>query len=239
MGLGLSGIVSSVPIIIIIMIVALPVAFIAMNPMGFLDIMVATGQFIVTTIIDIIKGGFAVLWWVIQAIGVTIGNSAIWTCNLLISVLNTLPNALNNMLPDWAKNAFQFKTIPAINYLSMPKIDPTISNIVNEIMDGYTTLRLKVSDYWATVNANAPMSYVAGGVAGAGSAGATYLLLAQETSKKAIGSVSSKPRSEKIDITGSMKKLRYYSKKGYKIVVDGKTGRTYAIKPKKAKTVSL
>lgn len=185
------------PIIVIVSIVALPIAFLAMNPAGFVDIIMATGQFITITIMDIIKGGFAVLWWVIQAIGVTIGNVFIWLCNNFIGLLNALPNALNNILPEWLKGTFKVQTIPYIDYLSMPKIDPTISSIVNEVMDGYTKLKVEISDYWSTVQANAPMSYVAGGVAGAGSAGATYLMLAQEASTRAISKASSETRASK------------------------------------------
>jgi len=233
--LSFGTIVSSIPILLLITLVALPVTFIAMNPRGALDIVMTTGQFMIVAFMDIVKGGLAVLWWVMQAIGVNIGNFFIWIGNMLISLVNSLPNALNNVLPDWMK--LDVELIPQIEYLKMPPIDPVVSNIINEIMDGYTNLRVKISDYWSTVQANAPMSYVAGGVAGAGSAGATYAVLAQEASTKAVSRTTRKKTTEKIDVTDSYALQKEYAKKGYKIVVDGKTGKTYAIKEAKTSTV--
>jgi len=165
---------STIPTAILIISIALPVAFIAMNPAGALQIVTTTGQFMIVTVMDIVKGGMAVLWWVMQAIGVNIGNLFIWIGNMLISLVNSLPNALNNILPDWMD--LDVKLIPQIEYLKMPPIDPVISNIIDEIMDGYTNLRLKISDYWSTVQANAPTSYVVGAGAGGGAGIGTWLL---------------------------------------------------------------
>jgi len=211
----------------LVLIVALPVTFIAMNPMGALDIVVTTGQFIFMTLMDMVKAGFAGVWYVVQMAVTGIANLFIGAGNLVIGAINTW---FQKIVPS-------FQLIPTLKYLEMPEIPTTIQGIVNEIMDGYTQLRAKVTDYWSVVQANAPKSYIMGGITGGGSAGATYLLL-KETSETTMRMASSR-RKEKIDVTGSYAMQRKLAKQGYKIVVDGKTGRTYAIKPKKAKTISL
>ena len=185
MSLGtLLGGIKYLPTIVLVLIVALPVTFIAMNPSGALDIVVTTGQFIVTTIMDVIKGGFAALWWLFQALWTGIANLLIGAGNLVIQAINNF--AVGWLVPNWSP-------IPTFPYLQAPEISPTIQSIVDEIMQGYTNLKIKISDYWTTVQSNAPMSYVSGAVAGGGSAGATYLL-AQETSEKTRMAITPKKK---------------------------------------------
>jgi len=161
---------TAIPTILMILIVALPVTFIAMNPAGALDIVMTTGQFIMITIMDIIKGGMAALWWLFQAIYTGVANLLIGAGNLVIAAIN---NFFSSLVAGW-------QPMKQFTYLEPPPVTPTIQAIIDEIVDGYTNLRVKISDYWSTVQANAPMSYVAGGVAGGGSAGATYLLTKTE-----------------------------------------------------------
>jgi len=170
----------------LVLIVALPVTFIAMNPMGALDIVVTTGQFIFMTLMDMVKAGFAGVWYVVQMVVTGIANLFIGAGNLVIGAINAW---FQKIVPS-------FQLIPTLKYLEMPEIPTTIQSIVNEIMDGYTQLRAKVTDYWSVVQANAPMTYVSGAVAGGGSAGATYLL-AQETSEKTRMAITPKPKRRK------------------------------------------
>ena len=188
MSLGtLLGGVKYLPTIVLVLTIALPITFIAMNPSGALDIVMTGGQFMMVTFIDIVKGGFAMIWWLFQALYTGIANLLIGAGNLVIGAIN---NFFSTILLGW-------KPMPTFPYLQAPEISPTIKSIVDEIMDSYTNLRLKISDYWATVQSNAPMSYVTGGIAGVGSAGATYAVLAQEASTRAISKASSETRASK------------------------------------------
>ena len=208
MSLGtLLGGIRYLPTIVLVLIIALPVTFIAMNPSGALDIIVTTGQFIVTTIMDIIKGGFAALWWIFQAFWTGIANLLIGAGNLVIQAINNF--AVGWMVPNWSP-------IPTFPYLQAPEISPTIKSIVDEIMQGYTDLRIKISDYWSKVQANAPISYVSGAVAGGGSAGATYLLLKETSEKTMRMSTSIKPMPKKRKTSKSPKIITLSSKSSSK-----------------------
>ena len=79
-------------------------------------------------------------------------------------------------------------------------------------MDGCTQLRAKVTDYWSVVQANAPMTYVSGAVAGGGSAGATYLLLKETSEKTMRMSTSIKPMPKKRKTSKSPKIITLSSK---------------------------
>jgi hypothetical protein len=144
----------------LIAIIAAPTAFIAMNPMGALSLFAATGEFVVTAMLDVIKGGAAMVWWLFQAAYTGVANLLIGTGNLVVQAIN---NFFRSLIPGWSP-------MPLFEYLQAPSVSPTIQSIVDDIVSRYMKVQTVAQDYVAGVQQNAPMSYVVGGAAGTGSA---------------------------------------------------------------------
>jgi len=202
--IGISGAIMITKVLTIALLVGMPVAFIAMNPYGFFQIIATGGQFMITTVIDIFKGGFAGLWWFCQAAISSVVNFGVGIINAVINQVNTW---LHVNIPTWT-------------YLQAPDISPTLKSVVEEITEGWQQTTIAMNNYWSKVQEEAPVSYVKGGIAGGTSSG---LILLANRARQGTQTM--------IDVTDSYALQKKYAKLGYKLIV--KNGRTYAVKKAK------
>jgi len=157
----------SLSTILILLIVGIPAGFIAMNPQGAFEVFVSVADFISVTVVDIFKGGMAMVWWLFQALYRSIANLFIGAANLVIAKIDNF----------FKSHLFGWEPIGQFEYLGPPEVDPTISAIIDNVIDRYLNLKIKISDYWGTVQANAPQSYLIGAGVSGGSMLATYVVL--------------------------------------------------------------
>ena len=83
----------SLSTILILLIVGIPAGFIAMNPQGAFEVFVSVADFISVTVVDIFKGGMAMVWWLFQALYRSIANLFIGAANLVIAKIDNFFNS--------------------------------------------------------------------------------------------------------------------------------------------------
>ena len=167
--------------------VGLVAAFIAMNPAGFLAMLAASGAFIVAALVGLVNMGFAGLYYVGQIIITTLANLFIGLIAVIISGINGVIHAILQFLkniPGFGLfiDPSKFPYMPVPGYLTFPNVPGTLSNIISDIQNGFSSVTQAYGSYWSGVQANAPGSYTLGSLAGVGAGGSTALISQHEES---------------------------------------------------------
>ena len=150
-------------------------AFLVMNPMGFLALLAATGAFIVNTILLVLQAAFAAIYWVLMNFFTLISNAFIAFGNFIVWILNEwalfgwaekLGEKLGidtSWLPDWK--------IPYLKYLSAPAMPETLETLMARLGGMVSMITNAWANYWSNIT---PGSMALGAGAGAAAGGITY-----------------------------------------------------------------
>ena len=132
-------------------------AFVTMNPLGFMNVLAAGGAFIVSSLVGIVNMGFAGIWWLAQA-------AFAGVINILVGLGNAILTSISKVFD---------VSIPLWPYIQAPDVPPTFASIMEQIGVQASNVQASVNQYMQGVQAGAPATYVAGGVAGAATTAAT------------------------------------------------------------------
>jgi len=149
-----------IPIALLILTIAMPVSFLAMNPNGFMMVLAEGGKFIMVSVRNVILGGFQMVKYAADAFWRWIGNIFIGGLNLITANLNS----------------YLGMNVPLLDYIPAAEKPAAIDTLMNEITQAASDVKQATSDYVQGVQENAPQSYVQGAAAGVGSAALTNLI---------------------------------------------------------------
>ena len=137
------------------------VAFICMNPVGALNLLITSGAFICGSLLQGIHVIVAGIYWVFSGAVATIANLCIALLNYIVDLIS-------------AGFFWGLDPIPHWTYIVPYDISPTLEGIIDYLGLSWQGVLSTATLYTAGVQQNAPVSYLSGITAGGGTIASLY-----------------------------------------------------------------